>query len=155
MLTPSIPVTNTTPPLRSKPTATLKGLACFTSPMEDPMITRHEDSDDEEEREDFELKPTDNLLVVAKLVREEEATLEVYVYNEERDDWYLHHDYILDAPPLCLATFSYDPGANDRKGNLLGVGTMDSVVNIWDLVGLIWWLVGGRWDGDGGGLRIS
>lgn len=32
-----------------------------------------------------------------------------------------------------MAPFSYDPGADDRKGNLLAVGTMDSAINVWDL----------------------
>lgn len=64
---------------------------------------------------------------------QDDASLEVFIYNEENDDWYLHHDYILEAPALCLAPFNYDPGTDDRKGNLLAVGTMDSVINIWDL----------------------
>ncbi|KAI1721844.1 thioredoxin-like domain-containing protein [Ditylenchus destructor] len=111
---------------------TMKGLAYYSSPLEDPYITRHADSDEEEEREDFEVKDTDNYVVVAKIVKDE-PTLEVYIFNEENDDWYLHHDYILDLPPLCLAPFNYDPGSDNKKGNLIAVGTMDSVINIWDL----------------------
>lgn len=44
-----------------------------------------------------------------------EYTIEAYVYNEGDDDWYVHHDYILDAPPLCLEHLSYDPGDQNRK----------------------------------------
>lgn len=45
----------------------LKGLACYASPLDDPYITQHVDSDEEEEREDFLIKETDNLLAVAKI----------------------------------------------------------------------------------------
>uniref|UniRef100_A0A9J2PL19 Anaphase-promoting complex subunit 4 WD40 domain-containing protein n=1 Tax=Ascaris lumbricoides TaxID=6252 RepID=A0A9J2PL19_ASCLU len=110
----------------------MAGIATFTTPLEDPYITRHVDSDEEEDKEDFEIKPDDNLVVVAK-INKGEFGLEVYVYNEANDDWYVHHDYLLDAPPLCLEAIAFDPGADDGKGNLVGVGTMDSVVNIWDL----------------------
>ncbi|KHN86928.1 Periodic tryptophan protein 1 -like protein [Toxocara canis] len=65
----------------------MAGIATFTSPLEDPYITHHVDSDEEEDKEDFEIKPDDNLVAIAKI----------------------------------------------NKGNLLGVGTMNSVVNIWDL----------------------
>uniref|UniRef100_A0A914ZBI6 Periodic tryptophan protein 1 n=1 Tax=Parascaris univalens TaxID=6257 RepID=A0A914ZBI6_PARUN len=108
------------------------GIAAFTSPLEDPYITRYVDSDEEEDKEEFEIKPDDNLVAVAK-INKGEFGLEVYVYNEANDDWYVHHDYLFDAPPLCLEAIGFDPGADDGKGNLVGVGTMDSVVNIWDL----------------------
>lgn len=39
--------------------------------------------------------------------------MEIYVYNQADDDWYCHHDYILDAPPLCLEPVQYDPGNNE------------------------------------------
>lgn len=39
----------------------------------------------------------------------------MYVYNEANDDWYVHHDYLLDAPPLCLEAIGFDPGADDGK----------------------------------------
>jgi len=59
--------------------------------------------------------------------------LEVYVWNEETKDWYVHHDYMIDAPPLALAPFNYDPGSPNLKGNLLAVGTMKPQISIWDL----------------------
>lgn len=64
---------------------------------------------------------------------QDEYTLEVYIYNEDEDDWYVHHDYILNAPPLCLEPINFDPGTENQRGNLLAVGTMDSLINIWDL----------------------
>lgn len=29
-------------------------------------------------------------------------SLDVYVYNAETQDFYVHHDYTLQAPPACL-----------------------------------------------------
>ncbi|VDM96277.1 unnamed protein product [Thelazia callipaeda] len=113
---------------RSNP---LAGIAMFASPMEDPHVTTQVDSD-EEEREDFQVKPDDNFVVVGKIFKNE-YTLEVYLYNEANDDWYVHHDYILDIPPLCLEPVYFDFGSEDKKGNLLAVGGMDASINVWDL----------------------
>ena len=45
----------------------MKGLAYYASPMDDPYITRNTDTDDELEQDDFQIKPTDNLVAVAKV----------------------------------------------------------------------------------------
>lgn len=110
----------------------MKGLAYYASPMDDPYITRNTDTDDELEQDDFQIKPTDNLVAVAKVVKDD-PILEVYVWNEENNDWYVHHDYFLDSLPLALCAFNYDPGADTGKGNLIALGCMDSAISIWDL----------------------
>ncbi|CAG9533631.1 unnamed protein product [Cercopithifilaria johnstoni] len=109
----------------------LAGITTFTSPMEDPHITTYVNSD-EEDQEDFEIKSDDNLVAVAKVYKNE-YTLEVYLYNEAENDWYVHHDYILDVPPLCLEPIYFDPGSDDKKGNLLAIGGIDGSISIWDL----------------------
>lgn len=46
---------------------TMKGLAVFSRPEDDPYITSHkDDSEDEREREAMTIKAEDNLAVVAK-----------------------------------------------------------------------------------------
>ena len=45
---------------------------------------------------------------------------------------YVHHDILLPSFPLALEWLSYEPG-EDTKGNLVAVGTMDPVVQVWDL----------------------
>uniref|UniRef100_A0A914YHD1 Uncharacterized protein n=1 Tax=Panagrolaimus superbus TaxID=310955 RepID=A0A914YHD1_9BILA len=112
----------------------MKGVAVHASSKDDPYITKQEDSEDEYERDDFVLKDTDNLVVVAKMVKDE-PSIDVHVFNDSTGDWYLHHDYILPSPPLCLASIRYDPGSEDQKkrGNLLAVGTFEPTIQIWDL----------------------
>jgi hypothetical protein len=53
----------------------MAGVAMFASPFEDPYITQHVDSDEEEEKEDFMIKPVDNLVAVAKIVKVEKSCL--------------------------------------------------------------------------------
>ncbi|KAK6057557.1 WD domain, G-beta repeat protein [Cooperia oncophora] len=115
-----------------KPESGMRGIAMYASNVDDPYVTLHVDSD-EEEKEEIEVKPDDNLVALAKIDRDN-YTLEVYLYNEENEDWYCHHDYILDAPPLCLEPIQHDPGNDETgKGNLISIGTMEPVINIWDL----------------------
>merc|ERR1712012_552723 len=66
---------------------------------EDPYITLKNDEDSDDE--DFELKPTDNLIAVGK-VTDEAAVLEVHIYNAEQGNLFIHHDYILPTIPLVL-----------------------------------------------------
>jgi periodic tryptophan protein 1 len=63
----------------------------------------------------------------------EDTTLMVYVCSLETGDLYVHHDYPIAAPVLCLENIGYDPGVDSKKGNLLAVSTMDPQIEIWDL----------------------
>ncbi|GMS93706.1 hypothetical protein PENTCL1PPCAC_15881, partial [Pristionchus entomophagus] len=110
----------------------MKGIAMYANPKDDPYITNHDDSDEEDEKDDFIIRPDDNLIVAAK-VDQGQYSLEVRVYNEAGDDFYVHHDYLLEAPPLCLEPFYYDPGSENKQGNLLAVGTMSGSLEVWDL----------------------
>ncbi|RUS83944.1 hypothetical protein EGW08_008299 [Elysia chlorotica] len=105
------------------------GLTPFASNDEDPYITikEEEDSDDE----DFVLKPTDNLLALGR-VTEEAAILEVYIYNAELNNLFIHHDYILPTFPLVLEWMDYDV-AEEQPGNFVAMGTMEPDIGIWDL----------------------
>ena len=81
--------------------ATLKfgnaqALAYYNSNAEDPYITLQE-AEDEEEREELEVLATDNMVVAAR-VEDEVAHLEVYIYEDEADNLYVHHDVMLPAP---------------------------------------------------------
>ncbi|KAK1250135.1 hypothetical protein MKX08_010138 [Trichoderma sp. CBMAI-0020] len=114
----------------------VKSLAYYESNKEDPYITLQDDEEDEE-REDLQVLATDNLILSAK-VEDELAHLEVYVYEDESDNLYVHHDIMLPAIPLCvewldIPVSNSGDAAKDGKGNFVAVGTMDPDIEIWDL----------------------
>jgi len=116
----------------------IKSLAYYEPGEEDPYITLGPDAElDEEEREELQILPTDNLLLVGK-VEDEIAHLEIYVYEDEADNLYVHHDIMLPAIPLCLEWLDVpvNPGstiAADARGNFVAIGTTDPDIEIWDL----------------------
>ncbi|KXX79099.1 Periodic tryptophan protein 1 [Madurella mycetomatis] len=115
----------------------IKSLAYYESNKDDPYITLKDDAeDDEEEREELQILATDNLLLAAK-VEDDLAHLEVYVYEDEADNLYVHHDIMLPAIPLCVEWLDIPvskPGVEkDSVANFVAVGTFDPDIEIWDL----------------------
>lgn len=84
-----------------------------------------DDSDDDSDKLDEILKPDDNLVLVGN-VKKNECLLEVYVYNGNDNDFYIHHDIILKHPPLCLEWFG-------TIGNFCALGSMSAMIDVWDL----------------------
>lgn len=83
------------------------------------------DSDTDSDKLDEILKPDDNLILVGN-VKKSECSLEVYVYNGNDKDFYIHHDIILKHPPLCLEWFG-------SIGNFCALGSMSAMIDVWDL----------------------
>lgn len=118
----------------------VKSLAYYEPGEADPYITMAPDGElDDEEREELQILPTDNLLLVGK-VEDEIAHLEVYVYEDEDDNLYVHHDIMLPAIPLCLEWLDVPVGSAasslispDSRGNVVAIGTTDPDIEIWDL----------------------
>ncbi|EPQ52598.1 WD40 repeat-like protein [Gloeophyllum trabeum ATCC 11539] len=123
------------------PFSNIKGLKYYRDNEDDPYITLKDENEDDE-REDLEILPTDNLLVVAK-TEDEVSQLEVYVYDESEENLYVHHDLMLPNFPLCLEWLDFPPAqaftstdnAQPQKqfGNYIAVGTMDPEIEIWSL----------------------
>ncbi|PFX28293.1 Periodic tryptophan protein 1-like [Stylophora pistillata] len=88
--------------------AGMAGVTYFASNKDDPYITLANPDQDEDEEEDFKIKPDDNLLVAGH-VDEDFSSLEISVYNEEEGSQYVHHDIILEAFPLTIEWLDYDP----------------------------------------------
>lgn len=115
-----------------------RSLAYHESNADDPYITMQENDDEDEEREDLQVLPTDNMIVAAK-VEDEVAHLEIYVYEDEADNLYVHHDIMLPAIPLCVEWLDLPVGKDvntvdpDSRGNYVAVGTFDPDIEIWDL----------------------
>ncbi|PMD24782.1 WD40 repeat-like protein [Hyaloscypha hepaticicola] len=114
----------------------VKSLAYHASNEEDPYITMKENEEEDEDREELQILATDNLLLAAKL-EDEVAHLEVYVYEDEADNLYVHHDIMLPAIPLCVEWLDLPVGKSnvekDSRANFVAVGTFDPDIEIWDL----------------------
>ncbi|KAK1757620.1 WD40-repeat-containing domain protein [Echria macrotheca] len=115
----------------------VKSLAYYESNKDDPYITLKDDAeDDEDDREELQILATDNLLLAAK-IEDELAHLEVYVYEDEADNLYVHHDIMLPAIPLCVEWLDIPVGKpgveKDSAANFVAIGTFDPDIEIWDL----------------------
>lgn len=106
-------------------------LAVYADPRDDPLLDADLPDEEEDDVEDFLIRGTDNLIVVGH-VQGDLSTLEVYVYNDVEDAFYVHHDLVLPSFPLALEWLSFNP-ETDKKGNLIAVGTMLSQIQVWDL----------------------
>lgn len=113
-----------------------QSLAYHESNTDDPYITMQENVDDDDEREELQVLSTDNMVVAAK-VEDEVPYLEIYVYEDEADNLYVHHDVMLPAIPLCVEWLDIPvkKGAisEGATGNYVAVGTMDPDIELWDL----------------------
>ncbi|ETN67655.1 wd-repeat protein [Anopheles darlingi] len=105
------------------------GLHLSTVAIVDPTENIEDDVDSDEE--DEIIKPSDNLILVGH-VQNDTASLEVYIYNEQEGSLYVHHDFWLPSPPLCIEWLSFDPGS-ELPGNMCAIGCMDPVITLWDL----------------------
>jgi len=108
-------------------------LVAFADPKDDPYLLRPEQDDDASDVEDFKIKPTDNLIVVGH-VEGDASILEVYVYNDEENDLYIHHDVLLPSPAMAIEWMGLERSVEEgTRSNLVAVGTMSPVIDIWDL----------------------
>ena len=96
--------------------------------------------DEDEERRELEVYPTDNLLVAAR-TEDDVSQLDVYVYDDSTENFYIHHDLLLPAMPLCLEWLDFTPASSatmeaasaEKRGNFVAVGTLDPEIEIWSL----------------------
>ena len=118
----------------------VRSLAYHDSNEDDPYITLKDGEEDEEEREELQVLPSDNMLLAAK-VEDEVAHIEVYVYEDSADNLYVHHDIMLPAIPLCVEWLDLPVGVTSTdqlvdqaaRGNFMAVGTFEPDIEIWDL----------------------
>lgn len=112
-----------------------RSLAYHDTNADDPYITLRDDEEDEE-KDELQILASDNMLVAAK-VEDEVAHLEIYVYEDEADNLYVHHDIMLPAIPLCVEWLDLPVGKDvidsDSRGNYVAVGTFDPDIELWDL----------------------
>lgn len=113
-----------------------RSLAYHESNDQDPYITLADNEDQDDEREELQILATDNLVLAAKL-EDEVAHLEVYVYEDDEDNLYVHHDIMLPAIPLAVEWLDHPVGKtaveDSSHRNFVAVGTMEPDIEIWDL----------------------
>lgn len=98
---------------------------------EDPYISLPTQQDEDEEREELQILPTDNLVLATK-TEDEVSHLEVYVYDAEEANLYVHHDIMLPSFPLCVEWINYNP-REQGPGNFAAIGTFEPEIEIWNL----------------------
>ena len=86
-------------------------------------------SDSEEEKEDYTIRKTDSLIVTAT-AENDHSNLEVYIYEHEKANLYVHHEIILGAYPLSL---EWLPQWMGQKSNMIAVSTFLPEIEIWNL----------------------
>ena len=86
-------------------------------------------SDSEEEKDDYTIRKTDSIIVAAT-AENDHSNLEIYVYEHEHSNLYVHHEIILGSYPLCIEWLPY---FQNQKTNLMIVGTFSPEIEIWNL----------------------
>lgn len=74
---------------------------------------------------------------VAPFQEKEFSSLEIYVFEEDKNNLFVHHEIQLSAFPLCVEWLRVDPSSFDssvqRPGNFAIVGTFLPEIEIWNL----------------------
>ncbi|RKP24971.1 WD40-repeat-containing domain protein, partial [Syncephalis pseudoplumigaleata] len=112
----------------------VQGLTYHATNEEDPYIVMNEDEADSDE-EDIRIRPTDNMIVAAR-TEDEVSHLEVYIFDEQEDNLYVHHDVMLPSFPLCVEWLDFRAGRRAEEGghgNYVAIGTFEPEIEIWDL----------------------
>ena len=89
----------------------------------------HFDDISDEEQDDFTIHPTDSLIVCGT-AQDDFSNLEIYIYDENTLDLFVHHDIVLSSFPLSL---EWIPFKNNDKCNYALVGSFTPGIEIWNL----------------------
>jgi periodic tryptophan protein 1 len=113
----------------------LNGEEIYDDDNEDPTLD--DEKDDEGDKDDLEIRPTDAVVMVAT-TEENFSSLEIHVYEEDTGNLYVHHEINLPAFPLSLAWMDMAPvppqdGTVPVNGSFVAVGTFKSGIEIWNL----------------------
>lgn len=102
----------------------------FEDPLDDPYLDQArlaEDSSDE----DVNITTGDQLILAAS-TEDDAASLNVYLYNDELAQLYVHHDVMLPDMPLVVEWIGASP-VSLEAGNWCAVGTLGPEIELWNL----------------------
>ncbi|OIR58310.1 MAG: WD40 repeat-containing protein [Amphiamblys sp. WSBS2006] len=85
----------------------------------------------EDEDEDLLLRD-DDVLVAATRVVDDLSYIDVYVYEREEKNMFVHHDVMLPSVPVCGAWSGVEL-LKQRGRNNFAIGTLEHTVELWDL----------------------
>lgn len=85
----------------------------------------------EEDAEDYTIHPTDNLVLCAT-AQDDIANLEIYIYDENKQNLFVHHDILLSSYPLCMEYFG-KTDLDGTKANFAIIGSFLPDIEIWNL----------------------
>jgi periodic tryptophan protein 1 len=110
------------------------GGAAFASNKDDPHIDDDAQSSDSEDEQDLVLRETDHMILAAKN-EEDLSQLEVWVYEDlgTEGNLYVHHDIILPAFALSVASGDFDPRDPSTRKPMCAISTFDPEIELWDL----------------------
>jgi periodic tryptophan protein 1 len=113
------------------------GMQFFSVLKQDGELARQKDefltgdpNSDSDSDDYHEIRPED-MLFCAVSCEEETCTLEMYVYDDDEANMYVHHDIMLDAYPLCVDWLPKISG--EDAGSFAAIGLIDHQIQIWDL----------------------
>mmetsp|Transcript_38493 Transcript_38493/g.99488 ORF Transcript_38493/g.99488 Transcript_38493/m.99488 type:complete len:458 (-) Transcript_38493:41-1414(-) len=96
----------------------------------DPYMTGGDPDSESDDDAFYEIKENDNVFVAVSC-EEENCMMEMYVYDDDEVNMYVHHEIMLSAYPLCVEWLTSAASAVD--GNFGVVGAIDHTIQIWDL----------------------
>lgn len=110
------------------------GGAAFASNKDDPYVNDDAQSSDSEDEQDLVLRETDHMILAAKN-EEDLSQLEVWVYEDlgTEGNLYVHHDIILPAFALSVASGDFDPRDSTTRKPMCAISTFDPEIELWDL----------------------
>lgn len=114
----------------------VKSLAYYENPEDDEYMTKDDEIELKEEQEDLQIMPEDLLLLAAK-TEDEVSVVEVYVYESDKQNLYVHHDFMLPSFPLCVEWLETAPPhpnpTGTKESNFVAIGTFEPEIEIWNL----------------------
>ena len=109
-------------------------LTVYGDNADDPYITLPDGEDSDSDAEQLMIQASDNVILIGNTDEVgENSNLEMYVYDGDTGDLYVHHDLALPAFPLAIQWISVDPRNTDSVGAFACVGTFDASIEIWNL----------------------